>query len=105
MFGRHVAMRLKVNSAGELTRINENAIIPLLRKQNGFRNESLHIAPGHREAIANSFWDTREDAEVYHRTSYPQVLKALSNVVEGTAIVESFDVADSAFEKVAAKTA
>ena len=105
MFGRHVTMRLKVNSAAELTRVNDKEIIPLLRKQKGFRDESLFISPGRLEAIANSFWDTKEDAEAYHRAGYPQVLKALSNVVEGTPIVESFEFADSSLQKAAAKTA
>jgi hypothetical protein len=101
MFGRHVTMKLKADSAGELTRINQNEIIPLLRKQKGFRDESLFIAPGRAEAIANSFWETREDAEVYHRTGYAEVLKALSNVVEGTPIVESFEFVESTSQKAA----
>jgi len=105
MFGRHVTMKLKVNSAGELARINDNEIIPLLRKQKGFRDESLFISPGRSEAIANSFWDTKEDAEAYNRAGYPEVLKALSNVVQGTPIVESFEFAESTLQKAAAKTA
>lgn len=105
MFGRHVTMKLKANSAEELTRINESELIPLLRKQKGFRDESLFIAPGRSEAIANSFWETKEDAEAYHVTGYPEVLKALSNVVVGTPIVESFEFAESTSQKAAAQTA
>ena len=33
MFGRLVTIKLKVDSAEELARINQNTIIPLLRKQ------------------------------------------------------------------------
>lgn len=105
MFGRHVTMKLKVNSAAELTRINDNKIIPLLRLQKGFRDESLFIAPEGSVAIANSSWDTKEDAKAYHAAGYREVLKALSNVIEGTPIVESFEVADSTFQKAAAKAA
>jgi len=105
MFGRHVTMKLKAGAAGDLTRINQNEIIPLLRKQKGFRDESLFISPGRSEAIANSFWDTKEDAEAYNRAGYPEVLKALSNVVQGTPIVESFEFAESTLQKAAAKTA
>ncbi len=105
MFGRHVTMKLKAGSAEELTRLNQNEIIPLLRKQKGFRDESLFIAPGRSEAIANSFWETREDAEAYHRAGYTEVLKTLSKVVEGTPIVESFEFAESTANKAAAQTA
>jgi heme-degrading monooxygenase HmoA len=104
MFGRHVTMKLKVNSAGELTRIYENKIIPLLRKQKGFRDESLFVAPEGSKAIATSSWDTKEDAKAFHTAGYPEALKALSNVVKGTPIVESFEFAESS-QKAAAKTA
>ena len=102
MFNRHITMQLKANSASELTRIIENEIIPLLRKQKGFRDEVTLVAPERSEAIANSFWDTKEDAEAYNRTGYPEVLKALSNVVNGTPRVETFEVSNSTFHKIAA---
>ena len=106
MFGRQVTMKLKTNSATELTRIAENEIIPILRKQKGFRDETIFIAPERSEAIANSFWDTKEDAEAYNRTAYPEVLKTLSNVVDGTPTVKTFEFANSTFHKAAAaKTA
>jgi hypothetical protein len=64
MFGRQVTLRLKGNnSATELNRIAETEILPILRKQKGFRDESFLIAPERSEAIANSFWDTKADAE------------------------------------------
>src|SRR4030095_11490215 len=80
MFGRQVTMKLKPNSAPELTRIADNEIIPILRKQKGFRDETTFIAPDRSEAIANSFWDTKADAEAYDRTAHSEVLKTLSNV-------------------------
>lgn len=97
MFGRQVTMKLKPNSAPELTRIADNEIIPILRKQKGFRDETTFIAPERSEAIANSFWNTREDAEAYNRTGYPEVLKTLSNVIDGTPTVKTFEFATSTF--------
>ena len=101
MFGRQVTMRLKPNSMSELTRIADNEIIPILRKQKGFRDETTFIAPERAEAIANSFWDTKEDAEAYNRTGYPEVLKTLSNVIDGTPTVKTFEFANSTFHKTA----
>ena len=105
MFARHVTMKLKANSASEFTRAIENEILPLLSRQKGFRDEITFVAPERSEAIGNSLWDTKEDAEAYSRTGYPEVLKALSKVVEGTPKVETFEVANSTFHKIAAKAA
>jgi len=102
MFGRQVTLKLKANSVTDFTRIIEDQIIPILRKQKGFRDETTFIAPERSEAIANSFWDTKEDAEAYNRTAYPEVLKALSNVIEGTPTVKTFEFANSTFHKAAA---
>ena len=105
MFTRHVTLKLKANSAPEFTQLNENQIIPMLRKQNGFRDEITFVAPQRSEAVAISIWDTKESAEAYNRTGYPEVLKIVSNVLDGTPRVETFELSNSTFHKVAAKTA
>jgi len=101
MFGRQVTMRLKPNAGPEFTRIADNEIIPILNKQKGFRDETTFVAPERSEAIANSFWDNKEDAEAYSRTTYPEVLKTLSKVIDGTPTVKTFEFASSTFHKVA----
>ena len=104
MFGRQVTLKLKANSATELNRIATDEILPILRKQKGFRDETTFIAPERLEAIANSFWDTKEDAEAYNLSAYPEVLKTLSNVIDGTPLVKNFEFANSTIVKaVAAK--
>ena len=103
MFGRHIFMKLKMDSAGELSRINEDEIIPILRKQKGFLDETLFIAAERSEALANSLWETKEDAEAYSRTAYAEELKILSNVAVGTPIVETFEFVSSALKSAALK--
>jgi hypothetical protein len=98
-------MKLKANSAGEYTRIIENDVIPLLRRQPGFRDEIACVAPERSEAVGISFWDNKADAEAYSRNHYPDVLKALSGAIEGTPRVETFEVSNSSFHKIAAKGA
>ena len=103
MFGRQVTLKLKGNnSATELNRIAETEILPILRKQKGFRDETTLIAPERSEAIANSFWDTKADAEAYDHTAYTEVLKALANVIDGTPTVKTFEFANSTFHQAAA---
>ncbi len=102
MFGRQVTLKLKANSATELNRIAEAEILPILRKQKGFRDETTFIAPERSEVIASSFWDTKADAEAYDRTAYAEVLKTLSNVIDGPPTVKTFESANSTFHQVAA---
>ena len=105
MFARHVSIKLKANSAPEFNRLIESEILPLLRKQKGFRDEITLVAPERSLVLAISLWDTKGDAEAYNRAGYPEVLKGLSKVVEGTPKVETFEVSTSTFYKGAAKTA
>ena len=104
MFGRQITMKLKANSAKELTRINENEIIPMLRKHKGFRDETTFIAPERSEAVANSFWDSKEDAGAYSRAGYAEVLKTLSNVLDGTPTIKTFEFANSTIHRTAPVT-
>lgn len=103
MFARNVTLQLKSNTAGEFARTLEADVLPVLRKQHGFRDEITFVAPGGAEAIAISLWDNKENAENYGRTTYPAVLKSLEKVVEGTPEVDSYEVVNSTFHKIAAR--
>ena len=105
MFARTVRIQLKPNSVAEFTRTLENDIIPLLRKQQGFQDEIAFVVPGGTEAVSISVWDQREQAETYARDTYPQVLKAVANVVEGTPQVDTYEVSNSTFHKIAVRVA
>ncbi len=105
MFARHISMLLKLNSVPEFTQTIEQEILPLLRKQKGFQDEITFIASDGREAIGISLWDQKENAEAYNSETYPQVLRALAKVVEGTPQVRTFEVANSTFHKIAARAA
>jgi hypothetical protein len=105
MFTRHVIMQLKANSAAEFTRTVEKTVLPMMRKQKGFRDEITFISVDDSEAIANSFWETKADADAYDMACYPQVLKALSHVVEGTPRVGTAVVSNSTLHQIAARAA
>ena len=102
MYTRNVRIKLKANGAPEFTRILEEEIIPLLRTQEGFRDEMLFVAPQRNEAMAISFWDKQVNAEAYNHIAYLDVLRILSKVVEEMPIVETFEVANSTSHEVAA---
>lgn len=103
MYTRHLTMKLKANVAPEFNRVIENEILPLLRKQPGFRDEITFVAPERSELIAISFWETKENCETFNNTGYPEVLKLTANFVEGTPKVETFELLTSTLHKLAAK--
>jgi hypothetical protein len=105
MFARNVSIRLKTNRLAEFTRLIENAALPVLRKQKGFQDELTFVVPGGGEAVAISLWDEKENADTYGRNGYPDVLKALGTVIDGTPQVRTFEVCNSTFHKIAAPAA
>jgi heme-degrading monooxygenase HmoA len=102
MYARRVSMNLKPNSKDEFTRKLESEIIPMLQKQKGFQDEITFVTPAGKEAFAVSLWDTKENAEAYSRTSYAEVTKILSKLVEGTPQVDTYEVSNSTFHKIGA---
>jgi len=80
-------------------------LVPILRKQRGFRDEITFIAPGGTEAVGISLWDSREQAEAYNSSGYSEVLKELNKLVEGTPQVKTYDVANSTAHNIAARPA
>ena len=105
MFARRVSLNLKPNSVAELTKKLEKEIIPLHRKQKGFQDEITFVAPDGKRAFGISLWDRAENADAYNRASYPEVTKMLTGVVEGTPQVETYEVTNSTFHKIAAAMA
>jgi hypothetical protein len=75
MFARNVTFRLKSNMHSDYTRTLENDVLPLLRKQKGFKEEITLSNPGSQDAISISLWENKANAEAYNTNTYPEVLK------------------------------
>ena len=103
MVARTVSFHLKPGRTAEFTKILDNDIIPVLRKQKGFQDEIAFVTPGGTDAVGISVWDLKENAETYARGAYSAVLKALEQVVEGTPRVQTYEVSNSTFHKIAAR--
>jgi hypothetical protein len=104
MYAQNVSISLKPNTGSEFTQTFEKDILPLLRKQNGFKDEITFLGSDGKDALAISLWDRKESADVYSRDTYPQVLKGLAKVVEGTPEVQAYEVANSTCHKIAAQS-
>ena len=101
MFARNVSIHLKSNMLSDYTRTFEKDILPLLRKQKGFRDEITVSNPSSLDVIAISLWETRTDAEAYNTKTYPEVLKTFAKMIDGTPKVQTFETVTSTFHKVA----
>ncbi|HMB82950.1 MAG TPA: hypothetical protein VKI40_02755 [Terriglobales bacterium] len=101
MFARNVSFRLKSNMLSDYTRTFENEILPLLRKQKGFKEEITLSNPGSLDAIAISLWENKANAEAYNTNTYPEVLRAFAKIIDGTPKVQTFEAVTSTLHHVA----
>ena len=101
MFARNVSIHLKSNMLSEYSRVFESQILPLLRKQKGFRDEISFASPNGVDVTAISLWDNKADAEAYKTNTYPEVVKTFAKVIDGTPLVQTCEVVNSTFHKIA----
>jgi hypothetical protein len=100
MFARNVSIHLKSNTLSEYTRTFENDVLPLLRKQKGFKDEITFAGPDGVDVTAISLWENKTAAEAYNTNTYPQVLQTMAKFIEGTPKVQTSDVVNSTFHKI-----
>ncbi len=100
MFARNISLRLKPNTLPMFTKTLEEQVMPMLRKQPGFQDEIVTENEGiHVTAI--SLWDSREHADAYEKSAYPQVLKSLEKVLDGQPKVRVVTVVHSTVRQAA----
>ena len=101
MYARNVALHLKPNMLSDFTNTFDCSVLPILRKQKGFQDEITFAIPGGTDVVAISLWDTKENAEAYNTAGYPEVLKSLDKVLDGTPKVRVSDVISSTLHRAA----
>jgi hypothetical protein len=89
----------------DYTRTFDRDVLPLLRKQNGFRDEITFAGSNGVDVTAISLWENKADAEAYNTNTYPEVLKTLARFIDGTPKVQTSDVLTSTFHKIAVPVA
>lgn len=90
-FARTVHFRIKDGKKDEFNRLFENEVLPVLRKQDGFREEVTLMSP--ERCMGISLWSDDKSARSYHESAYPKVLDKLNPVIEGTPTVENYEIA------------
>lgn len=105
MFARRFSIHLKANSAAEFAEKEEKEVIPVIRKCKGFRDLIAFVSPSGTEAFVITLWDGPESADAYGRDAYPRLVQVLAGVTDGTPVVESYNVSNSTWHKIAAAAA
>jgi heme-degrading monooxygenase HmoA len=102
MFTRVVELTSKSGKSKELTQtINEKAI-PILKKQPGFRDEIVLVSNTEPDRVLGiSFWESKKDAELYHREQFPTIQDSVRHLLSAEPVVRTFEVDTYIGEKVA----
>ena len=103
MYARQLTMQLKSDKRADFAKKIESEVLPLLRKQKGFKDTITFVNPEGRDAFAVSLWETKADADAYSQGRYADVAGVLAGLVEGSPRVRTFEVANSTLHDIAAK--
>jgi heme-degrading monooxygenase HmoA len=104
MFTRIVELTTKHGKNEQLSSTINDKVLPILKKQRGFVDEMVLVSDKEQNrVVALSFWNTRQDAEQYHRTEYPKVQEAIRPLLDAEPTIRTFEVHTSTTHKIAAE--
>lgn len=106
MYTRLVEITSKAGKVRELCNTIEDKVLPILKKQKGFVDETVLVSDAEPNRILGlSFWDNKEDAERYRREQYPQVHEVIKHLLEAEPLIRTFDVESSPTHRITASKA
>jgi hypothetical protein len=85
---RSVRFDIAADKNEEFHTLFRNEVLPMLKKQDGFKNELLLVQDQH--VLAISVWNNVDSARKYESATYPQLDKTLRPIMNGKATVETF---------------
>jgi len=88
-YARNCHFTIKKGKVDEFNRLMNTEVLPLLNNENGFRQDLTLL--GGNTGMSISVWDDRACAETYSTKTYPEVLKKLNPVLDGTPRVDTYD--------------
>jgi heme-degrading monooxygenase HmoA len=88
---RSVRFDIATDKNQEFHTLFTNKVLPLLRKQDGFKDELLLVQDQH--VLAISVWNNLDAVRKYETATYPQVDETLRPVMSGKPTIETFKYA------------
>ena len=106
MFTRTVEVTTKSGKAKELSNTINDKVLPILKKQAGFVDETLLVSDTEpNRVLAISFWNTKEDAERYQQEQYPTIHEMIRPHLDADPVVRTFNVDTSTTHRIVASKA
>ncbi len=103
MYTRVVELTSKSGKSKELSDTLNEKIVPILKKQRGFVDETVLVSDTESSRVLGlSFWNSKEDAERYHQEQYPKIHEMLKHLLEVEPVIRTFDVHTSTTHRIAA---
>jgi len=103
MFTRIVELTAKPGKNKQLSDVINDKVLPILKKEKGFVDETVLVSDkDDNRVLSLSFWNTKEDAEQYHRVAYQKVHETLQRLLESEPVIRTFDVHTSTTHRIAA---
>jgi heme-degrading monooxygenase HmoA len=103
MFTRTVEVTSKSGKARELANIINDKVLPILKKQKGFVDETVLVSDTEDNRVLSlSFWNSKEDAEKYQREQYPAIHEMVRHLLEAEPVIRTFNVDSSTTHRIAA---
>ena len=103
MFTRIVELTTKPGKNKQLSDTISDKVLPILKKQKGFVDETVLVSDKEDNRVLSlSFWNTKENAEEYHRAEYQRILEILQHLLDGEPVIRTFDVHTSTTHRIAA---
>ena len=106
MYTRTVEVTTESGKAQELTTLINDKVLPILKKQTGFVDETVLVSDTEpNRGLAISFWNTKQDAERYQKEQYPAIQEMIRPLLDAEPVVRTFNVDSSTTHKIAASKA
>jgi len=103
MFTRIVELTTKPGKNEQLSATINDKVLPILKRQKGFVDEMVFVSDKEEDRVlALSFWNTKQDAEQYHRTDFPKVQEAIRPLLDAEPAIRTYEVHTSTTHKIAA---
>lgn len=100
MYAQMLKGQLKPEKIDFVTQTMEKEVIPLLRKQHGFRDELSFFDRNVKEGYQISLWENKADLEKYEREVYPKVRDKISAAFVKQPVSHDYEVSNSTWHKI-----
>jgi quinol monooxygenase YgiN len=102
-FTRFVECHVKPDKKDDFTHKLGNDVLPILQKQPGFVDLIGLVSENDSERIVSvSFWNSKQDADRYHREHYKRIAEMLKPSLKRDPVVDTFNVDTWTTQRIAA---